>query len=186
MSESIEIYGPLAYLIGKWEGDKGLDISPQRIGKGVKQYNETVIYEPIGTTTNAQSQVLTGLFYRQLVREKSNDTIIHDQTGYWMWEAKTGIVFHSFVIPRGTCVVAGGVYKEAAEPIRIEVNAKEGDPDWGIIQPPFMNSNAKTLEFKNTLVIRGEHLFYSQELKIQIYDRIFIHTDENSLTLRRS
>ncbi|MBW0434967.1 FABP family protein [Leptospira yasudae] len=176
-----EIYGPLAHLIGRWEVDRGLDISPQKIGKGVKQYYETVTYEPIGLTTNAQSQILAGVFYRQLVTDKSNNNIIHDQTGYWMWEAKTGIVFHSFVIPRGTCVVAGGSYVEAGDPIHLEVKAKEGSVDWGIIQPPFMASNAKALEFKNILIIRGDHLFYSQELKIQIYDKIFPHTDENSL-----
>ncbi|TGL93127.1 DUF1794 domain-containing protein [Leptospira barantonii] len=181
MIEGNEMYGPLAHLIGRWEGDKGLDISPEKIGKEVKRYYETVIYEPIGATTNAQAQILTGLYYRQLVSDKANEQVIHDQTGYWMWEAKTGIVFHAFTIPRGTSVVAGGTHTEAGDPIHLEVNAKEGSPDWGIIQPPFMTANAKALEFKNTLVIRGDHLFYSQELKIQIYDKIFSHTDENSL-----
>ncbi len=60
-------YGPLAQLIGKWQGDKGLDIAPEPDDEERNAYFETITFEAIGTTTNAESQRLAGLYYHQLV-----------------------------------------------------------------------------------------------------------------------
>ena len=92
-------YGPLACLIGTWRGDKGLDVAPDPEGVEENPYYETLTFTPIGDVTNANSQVLVGLRYLQSVSRKSNDQVFHDQTSYWMWDAATGSVSQSLLIP---------------------------------------------------------------------------------------
>ncbi|EQA38579.1 PF08768 domain protein [Leptospira inadai serovar Lyme str. 10] len=182
------IYGPLSALIGHWQGDKGLDISPLPVGQEVNPYFESISFEPIGLTTNAESQILAGLYYRQLVSRKSDSKVFHDQTGYWMWEEKTRNIFHTFVIPRGVCVLAGGQFQKSeqeASATRLQLSAKAGDADWGIIQSPFMHSTAQTLSYEITLTVRGEFLSYSQSTVLKIYDKTFTHTDDNTLRLQK-
>lgn len=87
-------YGPLTELIGAWHGDKGHDISPEPDGTENSPYYETITitFAAAGDVTNAESQRLTALHYRQIVQRKSNDEIFHDQTGYWIWDAERDIV----------------------------------------------------------------------------------------------
>ncbi len=80
MSDPID-YGPLEFLIGTWEGDKGMDISPEPEGSEASPYYEALSFRPIGDVENAESQVLAILRYQQIVRRKSNDEVFHDQTG---------------------------------------------------------------------------------------------------------
>ena len=94
-------YGPLAGLIGTWEGDKGLDVAPEPDGTEESPYYETIIFEPIGDVTNAEDQVLTVLRYLQIVRRKSNDEVFHDQTGYWTWDARLTTTLILFLIYSG-------------------------------------------------------------------------------------
>ena len=41
-------YGPLAVLIGVWEGDRGEDIAPEPEGEENNPYYETIVFEAIG------------------------------------------------------------------------------------------------------------------------------------------
>lgn len=68
-------YGPLREFIGIWKGDNGLDVSPEPNGAENNPYYETIIFAPIGDVTNAESQVLAVVHYRQIVQRKSNDNI---------------------------------------------------------------------------------------------------------------
>ena len=125
-------YGPLTDLIGIWTGDKGVDIAPEPDGAENTAYYETITFSDIGDVTNASTQVLAVLHYRQIVQMKSNDEVFHDETGYWMWDAKENIVMHSLVIPRGVAVLAGGDYSgEKMEDGRsiFNVSASLDDPD---------------------------------------------------------
>ena len=94
--------------------------------------------------TNAESQDLAFIHYRELVQRESNDEVFHDQTGYWIWDK---------------------------------------DADWQIIQSPFMGSNAKTLEFRQTVTIDKGTLTYSQTTVVDIYGKRFEHTDDNELNV---
>ena len=105
-------YGPLAALIGTWHGDKGMDVSPEPDGSEDNPYYETLDFTPIGDVENAESQVLAILRYQQIVRRKSDDEVFHDQTGYWTWDAREGVVMQSLTIPRAVCVLAGGMARE--------------------------------------------------------------------------
>lgn len=180
-------YGPLAGMIGVWEGDKGIDIAPEPNGTEKNEYYETITYTAIGTATNAESQVLSVLHYTQVVTNKATEEVFHHESGYWMWDPRENVVMHSLVIPRGVAVLAGGTYVApacATDTVTIEVKAIEGDKDWNIAQSPFMQNNAKTTSFQHTVTVGNGKLSYSETTILEIYGRVFEHTDENELTLK--
>ena len=178
-------YGPLAGLIGSWQGGIGLDVSPEPDGREESPYHETLTYTAIGDVTNAESQKLAAIRYQQIVRRKSDDEVFHDETGYWMWDAENATVMHSLAIPRAVCVLAGGQWiatENEENGISIAVSAKLDDPDWGIIQSPFMRDHAKTVEFRHDVTVEKDKLIYSETMVLDIYGKIFEHTDRNELT----
>jgi hypothetical protein len=177
-------YGPLAGLIGTWTGDKGVDVAPEPDGEARSPYFETITFEAAGDVTNAESQVLTVVRYHQVVSRKTTGKVFHDQVGYWLWDAERRTVIQSFTIPRAVCVLAGGTFAGTPDPasgVEIEVAARLGDPDWGVIQSPFMRDKASTVEFSHWLTLRGDQLHYSETTVVDIYGRRFDHTDENDL-----
>lgn len=178
-------YGPLERLIGVWKGDKGLDLSPEPDGSEASPYHETIVYSAVGTVTNAESQTLSAVHYRQVVRRQSTNEVFHDETGYWMWDPKECIVMHSLVIPRGVCVLAGGRYagtKDADGNLIIEVSAQIDDTYWTIIQSPFMSKYARTTAFQQQLWLGQDTVSYRQNTTVEIYGTVFEHTDQNVLT----
>jgi hypothetical protein len=177
-------YGPLQALIGNWEGDKGLDLAPEPDGEEREPYYETLMFEAIGDVSNAEKEKIYALRYHQVVYRKRNGEVFHNETGYWMWSALNNTVMHSLTIPRGVCVLAGGAFSGPVEPgqrVQISVSAAIDNPDWGIIQSPFMRDNAKTLAFDHRLVIEGDTLTYHESTLLDIYGRRFDHTDGNTL-----
>ena len=52
------------------------------------------------------------LHYRKIVSRKSDDGVFHDETGYWMWDAKTNVLMHSLNIPRAVSLLAGTTLSE--------------------------------------------------------------------------
>lgn len=178
-------YGPLAALIGTWEGDKGIDSSPEPDGAAENPYYETILFEEVGYVINAESQTLAALRYHQVVSRKSDNKVFHNETGYWMWDARTSTVMHSLTIPRGVCVLAGGKLNGSSTQgscTVLEVHAALGDKNWGIIQSPFMQKNARTFEFHHHVSIEGEELSYSETTVLEIYGKTFDHTDSNKLS----
>jgi hypothetical protein len=177
-------YGPLAGLIGTWTGASGTDISPEPDGTEVNPYTETITFEAGGDVTNAESQTLSVVPYTQVVRRKSDGEVFHHQVGYWVWDPATGVVAQSVSIPRATCCLAGGTAKALPEAsgFVLAVAAKVGDPDWGIIQSPFMRDRAKTTAYEHGARVSGDTLHYTQTIHLDIYGRKFAHTDENTLT----
>jgi len=176
-------YGPLAALVGTWEGNKGVDIAPEPDGIENNPYYETILYEAIGDVTNAESQVLAVLRYHQVVKRISNDKVFHNETGYWSWDSNTGVITHSLTIPRGVCLLAGGkaIVNDDGS-IEFNVEAAIDSDEWGIIQAPFMQENAKTTGFTQKIIVNGNQLQYSESTMLDIYGRQFEHTDNNILT----
>ena len=99
-----------------------------------------------------------------------------------MWDAREGVVMQSIAIPRAVCVLAGGRYTDAGSPVKLSVAAKLDDPDWGIIQSPFMRDHAKTVSFRHELSVEDGILSYSETTSLEIYGRPFEHADENQLS----
>lgn len=175
-------YGPLAALVGTWQGDKGVDKAPEPEGEERNLFYETLMFEAIGDVTNAERQTLSVLRYHQIVHRKSNDKVFHNETGYWMWDPATGQIMQSLTIPRGVSLLAGGSSTINAEgACVIEVKAAVDDPDWGIVQAPFMRDNARTVAFSHTITVSGDSLVYAESTLLDIYGRRYDHTDINRL-----
>ncbi|SNR40179.1 hypothetical protein SAMN06265371_102322 [Lutibacter agarilyticus] len=188
MSEIIEInYGPLAALIGVWKGDKGIDIAPESDGTEENPYYETITFEEGGDLTNGEEQVLAVLHYRKIVKRKSDDGIFHDETGYWMWDAKENVIMHSLNIPRAVSLLAGAKlndsnYKNGK--LSIDISAGIDNEDWGIVQSPFMKQKALTKNYRQELTVENGKMICSETTMLEIYGRAFEHTDKNELTLQ--
>ena len=177
-------YGPLTELIGIWQGDKGMDVAPEPDGSENNPYYETITFSAIGDVTNAESQTLSVLHYRQIVQRKSNDEVFHDETGYWMWDADAQIIMHSLTIPRAVSVLAGGNHNGQSTgegDFVLEVSAGHNNKDWQIIQSPFMRDNARTTGFHHRIIVGNGKLSYSETTTVDIYGKAFEHTDQNKL-----
>ena len=173
---------PLSKMVGTWKGDMGIDIAPKPEIDENNPYYETLTIEPVDINIeNAEEQELLAVMYTQIVREKSNDKVSHSETGYWIWDKKENIIMNSFCIPRGVSVLAGGEVKLTNNELQFNVSVKENDTKWGIVQSPFMLKKAKTLSFKREFKISGNKLTYSQETMLDIYGKVFSHTDANIL-----
>ena len=174
-------YGPLAALIGTWQGDKGIDVAPERDGDERNPYYETIVFAAAGDVTNAGEQTLAVVSYHQAVSRKSNDEIFHDQAGYWLWDSSTNGIVECFVIPRGVGVVAEGVLAapaDASQELVFEVSADAA----GIVQARFMFDKAKTTGFTHTLTVSGDTMRYQETTMLDIYGRqSYEHTDVNTL-----
>jgi hypothetical protein len=88
---------------------------------------------------------------------------------------------HSLAIPRAVCVLAGGKASTSGNTTKLDVAAKLGDPDWSIIQSPFMRDKARTIEFSHHVEVSGNQLSYAETTILEIYGKTFEHTDENVL-----
>ena len=99
--------GPLAALVGIWEGDQGLDISPILNGQTDSKFRERITFEPVGPVVNGP-QVLYGLRYATMAWPLHQENPFHEEVGYWLWDSKEQLVMRSFIVPRGVVVNAGG------------------------------------------------------------------------------
>ena len=162
-----------------------LSISTEPDGAENNPYYETISFTAIGDVTNAESQTLAVLHYRQIVQRKSDDKVFHDETGYWMWDADAQTIMHSLTIPRAVSVLAGGKHNgERTDDgsFILEVSAGFNDKDWQIIQSPFMRDNARTTAFHHRITVGNGELSYLETTIVDIYGKVFEHTDQNELT----
>ncbi len=174
-------YGPLETLIGTWEGNKGLDVSPEEEGDEKSPYFEKLIFEPCGDVTNADRQTLVVLRYHQVVSRISNGEVFHNETGYYSYDHEADQVCQSFAIPRGIAVTAGGTAKKTKAGLELNVSAENGSHDWPIAESPFMRDNASTRSFVHNIIVDGDQLSYSETTVVDIFERLFDHTDANIL-----
>jgi len=185
-------FGPLQCLIGTWKGDKGLDIAPvkptgkpaatKKLLKEEIPYFDEIRIEAVGDVTNAEEQTLMIVRYHQSVYRKSDKEQFHDEIGYWIWNAANKTVMQSLLIPRAVGLLAGGKVTESKDgSVTFKVGAGIDNKDWGIIQSPFMQKKAKTVQFSHTVTVKGNTMTYSENTKLEIYGKTFNHTDGNTL-----
>lgn len=176
-------YGPLAQLLGKWVGTKGLDVAPDSDAQAENSlYTDEIIFSVAGPAENAEAQELVAIQYHHVVRKIKNGHIFHDQVGHWIYERNTGTIMHSLSIPRGVCLLAGGKYQEESGASIFHVKAREGNPRYGIVQSPFMHKKAQTKAFEMTLSVTLDEMSYQQITSLHIYQNDFEHIDKSSLS----
>lgn len=177
--------GPLEGLLGIWMGDKGRDISPEPDGVEDNSYYERIQFSLTRRVSNAEEQKLAAVQYRQLVRRTTNNKVLHDQCGYWAWDAESEVLMHVFTIPRGVAVIAGGGVSENEDGnLVFEVSARAGDAEWAITEAPFMQKKARTLSFSQKMILGQGNLSYEQSTLLDIYGKEFEHTENNDLSLK--
>jgi hypothetical protein len=175
--------GPLAVLVGTWEGKPGTDIAPDeddRRATATSKFRERMTFEPTGLVDNHE-QNLYGLRYTTMVWRVDEPDSFHQEVGYWLWDAAAKQVMRGFIIPRGVSVFAGG----RAEPdARVfELSAELGSPVFGICSNPYLDREFKTVRFTTKVTVHGPDSFsYDQDTVLQVPGQpSFHHTDGNTL-----
>lgn len=175
-------YGPLAWLIGTWEGDKGDDIAPGD-DRGVENnlFRERITFTPIGMVNNHE-QTLYGLRYSTTAWRIGVSDSFHEEVGYWLWDSANQQIMKSFIVPRGVTVLAGGTADVGAK--KISMQAKLGSPTYGICSNQFLDLEFKTIQFDLSVTIHNENSWSYEEdtqLLMKGKNEAFHHTDKNTL-----
>ena len=173
-------YGPLEQLIGTWKGDDGLDIAPEEDGGDERnEFYETITFEPGRDLDNAEEQELVVVRYQQVVHRKRDDKLIHNQVGFWLWDAENQSVIECFAIPRGVSVVAVGNAVASGDETIFTVKAEGSD----IAEAPFMAAKASTTAFEHSMTVSGDEMSYKQTTYVDIYGhKNYEHVDTSRLT----
>jgi hypothetical protein len=182
MTIEVKLLGPLAALAGTWQGSVGDDTAPDggRFPENTP-FREQIVFTPIGPAVNHE-QIVHVLSYTRSAWRLREDNPFHLQLGYWLWDPAAKQVMHSFMIPRGLTVFAGGNAEPDSTVLR--VSAVVGSPTFGICSNPFLDREFRTVRYESTLTFNSPHSFsYEEDTQIQMkgQDAIFHHTDRNSL-----
>ena len=174
--------GPLAPLVGVWEGAQGDDIAPSDDrGTENNKYRERMVFEPFGPQTNHE-QILYGLRYSTTAWRLGEPEPFHEDIGYWIWDVQDKQITKTFVIPRGIAVLAGGTVEPDSKMFTIQ--ASEGSRNYGFCHNLFLEKEFKIVGFKLTLNIPDSKSFsYEQTTTLKIKGRtdLFQHVDKNVL-----
>lgn len=175
--------GPLASLVGTWEGDQGVDVAPSAGGQVETRYRERIVFDPVGPVVNGP-QVLYGLRYATTAWPVGEANPFHEEVGYWLWDSAAGLVLRCFIVPRGVTVLAGGAAAPDAREFRMQ--AEVGSQTFGILSSPFLDEAFKTVRYEVTVRVGDDGTFSYEEdsvLKIHGEADLFHHTDRNTLRL---
>ncbi len=182
MGIDLKLFGPLAALAGTWQGSIGDDTAPDDF-RGVEKnaFRELMVFTPMSPVANHE-QTLFVLSYTRTAWRLREDEPFHQQLGYWMWDPAAKQVMHSFMIPRGMTVLAGGNAEPDSTILR--VSAELGSSTFGICSNPFLDREFKTIRYDATLALHSAHaLSYEEDTQLRVsgQDAVFHHIDKNRL-----
>lgn len=175
--------GPLRRLAGVWASDQGVDINPKEDGSERRVFRERICMDPIDAQTNGP-QLFYGLRYHIHINTPEEAITFHDQVGYWLWEPATGLIMQSLAIPRGQVALAGGTAKLSDD--RIWVEARRGDPRFGICSTTFLEEAFRTDYYRIDITFNSDDSWtYVTRTHLAVRGKTppFDHRDTN--TLRR-
>jgi len=179
--EMLAHLGPLAALVGTWEGNEGVDIAPTKDGSKETHFRERITFEPIGPVVNG-AQTLYGLRYSTVTWPLIQEQPFHEEVGYWLWDAERKQVMRCFVVPRGVVVNAGGTSEPHAK--QFSMTAEAGSAIYGILSNPYLDQAAKTIRYELTVTSHEPWKFsYKEDTQLEMAGQadLFHHTDQNSL-----
>ncbi|MEO7068130.1 MAG: heme-binding beta-barrel domain-containing protein [Rhodanobacter sp.] len=188
----LAILGPMAGLVGVWEGNTGTDTSP-----GMPDQNETDVehgyqerweleHVPAGAQNHHQKlQVLTFATSAHRASPSTAGHIsgeaFHAQCGFMVWDAADKQLLASFAVPRGIVINAGGTVEPDAT--SFELVAEAGSETYGICQNPSLLENFKVVRYILKVKFNDDgSIDYEQDTQLQIKGRgLMHHTDSNHL-----
>jgi hypothetical protein len=174
--------GPLRRLAGVWEGRKGVDLNPKADGPERRVYLERIEMQPIDPQANGP-QLLYGLRYHIHINTPGEDITFHDQVGYWLWDAATGLIMQTLAIPRGQVALAGG--KADPDGNGLRVSARRGDTEYGIASTAFLEYAFRTDSYELTVTFNADGSWsYVSDTMLSVRGQAepFRHRDRNTLT----
>ncbi|OGT55034.1 MAG: hypothetical protein A3E01_12215 [Gammaproteobacteria bacterium RIFCSPHIGHO2_12_FULL_63_22] len=180
--ETLANLGPLRRLAGIWEGQRGIDINPKADGPETREYYERIEMQPIDPQANGP-QLFYGLRYHLHVNTREEQISFHDQVGYWLYEAATGLILQTLAIPRGQIAIASGHAEPDAN--RLVLKATRGQTDYGICSTSFLELAFRTDSYEITVDFHddGTWSYVSDTtLIVKGQDKPFLHRDRNRLT----
>lgn len=173
--------GPLRRLAGVWEGQRGVDINPKADGPETRQYYERIELQPIDPQANGP-QLFYGLRYHLHVNTREEDIAFHDQVGYWLYEAATGLILQTLAIPRGQIAIAAGHAEPDAK--RLVLRAERGQTEYGICSTSFLDLAFRTDSYQITVDFHDDETWsYVSDTTLMVKgrDEPFLHRDRNKL-----
>ena len=177
-----EEFGPLAGLIGTWEGDQGLDVSYSYDKEAVIEtpFTEKAVFNIVGDVDNG-SQKLWVIDYTTAAIRKGETDVFHTELGYWLWDKDREEVMRCFMVPRGSTILAGGPRK--ADATSFSMSARLGDPAFGVLSNPYLIQNAKCIEYDLSCTIEGDTWSYNEDVVMEMTATggLVHHTDKNTL-----
>jgi hypothetical protein len=182
-ADQTALWGPLAALVGDWEGTGGMDSSYSH-SRGVvfeTPYLEKVSMKPFGPVQNGR-QFLYGLDYKTAMWRDNEENPFHTEVGYWLYDAATGEVLRGFVVPRGITVLAGGT--AAADATAFSMSAKVGDGKYGVSENQYLGANASSVSYDVSITINVDGTWSYEEttmLRMIEFPELLPHTDRNTL-----
>lgn len=179
--ETLANLGPLTRLAGVWEGQRGVDINPKADGPETRQYYERIEMQPIDPQANGP-QLFYGLRYHVHINTPEEDIAFHDQVGYWLYEAATGLILQTLAIPRGQIAIAAG--HAAPDAKRLVVKAERGQTEYGICSTTFLELAFRTDAYQLTVDFHDDGSWsYVSDTTLMVKGRgePFLHRDRNRL-----
>lgn len=181
---AFEEWGPLAGLIGNWEGDQGLDVSFHNDEGKIAEtpYREKTSFKPFGPVDNGR-QCLYGLDYRTAAWRGDEENPFHTEVGYWMWDAADSQVMRCFLVPRASAIIAGATV--AADAKVFTLAAEIGSNVYGVLSNRYLDEIARTTRFDVTLTVNEDSFSYDETTVVehQRTGGVVMHTDRNTLKL---
>lgn len=180
---STELWGPLAPLIGDWEGEGGLDRAFSHATNEVVDtpFLERTSMKPFGPVANGR-QVLYGLDYRGAMWRGDEENPFHTEVGYWLWDAVGQQVMRAFVVPRGISVLAGGA--ATADSTEFTLTASLGSNTYGIAENFYLSSAASTAAYQIRVTCNEDGSWTYDETTSLLMANLpdpLPHTDHNTL-----
>ena len=174
--------GPLARLVGTWEGDQGIDVAfSNERGEIVETpYRERTTFSPFGPVENGK-QVLFGLDYRTSAWRDGEENPFHTEVGYWLWDAANGQVMRCFMVPRGSTLIAGG--PASIDDSVFTMEAAVGSETYGILSNRYLAKAARTVGYTVTITLLDEGYQYEETTTVEHsrWSDPVVHTDKNVL-----
>jgi len=180
--DDLEKLGPLAALVGTWEGDDGLDVSYHHADgePGETRFRERTTFSAFGPVDNGEQQ-LYGLDYRTAAWRGDDLDPFHTEVGYWLWDGAEGQVMRCFVIPRGSVVLAGG--DAGAGDTSFTMRAEVGAEEYGVLSNRYLARRARCVSYQVTITTSADSFSYDEDTVLQMaeFDEPYHHTDRNTL-----
>lgn len=177
--------GPLTPLVGRWEGNVGVDTSYHNKEDVVDDttYFEKAWFKPIPIVENGQ-QTMDGLNYGMTAWRHGEEAMdpFHDEVGYLLWEKSTGQIIRCFAVPRGLAILAGGEAKPDDRVLHFK--AEPGAKGYGLSQNLYLLRRAEATAFESTFTFNDDGTFsYVSDLtlKLEALGKTMQHTDRNTL-----